>query len=149
MKKNVLFFLFSVGALWVVGCENGGPGSETLSFDGCTTGPGIYTGNLTGNGVRESVNFLSFGSCTDASGSVGIESGEGSITLSCGGPVLVCAVTAGSPDCGLGVGASDGEQSIRAILDPDPFEPWLDCEGAPAGTVCLCNPTGTVTTSYL
>ena len=149
MQKSVLCFLFSAGALWVVGCENGGPGSETLSFDGCTTGPGTYTGNLTSNGVRDSVNFLAFGSCTDASGSVGLESEEGSITLSCGGPVLVCAVTAGSPDCGLGVGASDGEQSISAILDPDQSEPWLDCADAPAGTVCLCDPSGTVTTSYL
>ena len=63
MKKSVLFFLFSAAALWIVGCENGGPGSETLSFDACRSTPGIYTGNLTSNGLRESFNFLEFGFC--------------------------------------------------------------------------------------
>ena len=159
MKKSVLFFLFSAAALWIVGCENGGPGSETLSFDACRSTPGIYTGNLTSNGLRESFNFLEFGSCTEASGSVDTVTGTGIVTLTCGGTFpLRCVIENGvvpvapAPGgCGFASPSelSDAQQSVAGILDPDPFEPWLDCEDAPAGTLCNCNPTGTVITSYL
>ena len=105
MQKSVLCFLFSAGALWVVGCENGGPGSETLGFDACISAPGTYTGNLTSNGIRESFNFLEFGSCTEASGSVDTVTGTGIISLTCGGQLPVrCVIENGVvPVAGCGV----------------------------------------------
>ena len=169
MMMNVFFVLMSGVALLLVACDNGGPGSEILSFDECIatvradTEKGTYTGNRTNNGARESVNFLLFGKCTDASGSVSVGAQQGTITLSCGGPVRVCPVDGGAPTtvgCGkppdpdeppLTSEQEDIAASIEWILKPEPSRPWVACVGAPAGTVCPCGEPGegTVTTSYL